>query len=190
MGGGPPVPLREVETRNKIHPDHPHSPTPSLATVPKVNKNALFPTIFTSRDQLVRPRRPAAPRFPGPPTRPRWLLYHPSRPGTGEDRGGTWRGTGRGDGQAGATARSTGRPPPTTTTGWSTDRGEATATTTKSPPTQNLRFVPHPRRARKVAFYAHPPYKKFPVGMTNLDTNIFSRKSIRFEVGGYVRRGL
>lgn len=128
LGGGPAVPLREVETMNKIHPDHPHSPTPSLATVPKVNKNALFPTIFTSRDQLVRPRRPAAPPFPGPPTRPRWLLYHPNRPlgpartGAGTDRqgrGGTWRGTGR----RGATARSTGRPPPATTTGWSTDRG-------------------------------------------------------------------
>lgn len=116
LGGGPAVPLREVETMNKIYPDHPHSPTPSLATVPKVNKNALFPTIFTSRDQLVRPRRPAAPPFPGPPTRPRWLLYHPNRPlgpartGAGtarQGRGGTWRGTGRGTGRRG---RRRGRP--------------------------------------------------------------------------------
>ena len=177
---------------NKIHPDHPHSPTPSLATVPKVNKNALFPTIFTSRDR----RPPPLPRSSNPTT----VAPVPPQPtsGTGEDRGrdgpaGQGRdleGDGEGDGQAGATARSAGRPPPTTTTGWSTDRGEATVTTTKSPPTQNLRFVPHPRRARKVAFYALFPYKKFPVGMTNLDTNIFSRKSIRFEVGGYVRRGL
>lgn len=40
-------------------------------------------------------------------------------------------------------------------------------------PTQYLSFCPRSGRARKVAFYARPPYKKFPVGMTNLDLNIF-----------------
>lgn len=51
--------------------------------------------------------------------------------------------------------------------------GPATTTTTKSLPTQNLGFGAHPRRARKVAFYARPPYKKFPFGMTDLGPNIF-----------------
>ena len=174
---------------HKIHPDHPHSPTPSLATVPKVNKNALFPTIFTSRDR----RPPPLPRSSNPTT----VAPVPPQPtsGTGEDRGRDGpAGQGRdleGDGKAGGDGEVDRPATPSDDDGVvHGPGGEATVTTTKSPPTQNLRFVPHPRRARKVAFYALFPYKKFPVGMTNLDTNIFSRKSIRFEVGGYVRRGL
>jgi hypothetical protein len=53
-----------------------------------------------------------------------------------------------------------------------------------------LRFPAHIDRARKVAFYAPVPYKKLPVGTTNLDTSIFGRRRPRYEPGEYARRGL
>lgn len=46
------------------------------------------------------------------------------------------------------------------------------------------------RRGPRPAFYASPPYKKMPGGVSNSDFNIFRRRSTQFGPGEYVRRGL
>lgn len=142
----------------------------------KVNKNRPDPGDRSWSDQLVTPPVPtplALQSFWGTPrllrtlrTGSRGLWCRDQGAGNVLDRmGGRPAGAGRGDRRRGSDPS---RPPTTGRQG-----GTVTATTTKTPPTQNLRFRAHSRRARKVAFYGLSPYKKFPVGMTNLDTNIF-----------------
>lgn len=91
------------------------------------------------------------------------------------------RSGGRGDRRGGGSTTRSGRPP---------SRRRRRGRVSKSPPTQDRGFGPHRKRARGPAFYAHPPYKSVPVGSPNSDTNIFARKSTRYEPGEYTRRGL
>jgi hypothetical protein len=63
-----------------------------------------------------------------------------------------------------------GRPIPQSTT---------TCLTREASPTQDLDFWSSQRIARGPAFCAGHPVQKFPVGIVNLDINIFSRKPVR-----------
>jgi hypothetical protein len=88
-----------------------------------------------------------------------------------------------------------GRPEPTTTSKWICSAGRLSRPSwgdgdgddvpkVHSHAEREIR-IPH-RWGPRPAFYALLPYKKMPVGMTNFDLNVFSRKLSRYEPGGYV----